>query len=109
MDKWENLVMWDNVSFYYNPNGNTFTEDELKEIKKTLNKYINNAYNGHIKNNKIDMRPTLNMNYYNQLDYNVCAYPLQIPKKFPEYIFSLLPEKITINDKIITKIDWHSV
>ena len=106
---WTNLVMWDNISFYYIPN-KPVSKDQLKEIKKLLNGYINNVvYDGYIKANMVDMKPEISYNRYGQVEYNVSAYPKPLPKNCPEDIFSVLPESIEFNDLVLTKKDWHGV
>jgi CO dehydrogenase/acetyl-CoA synthase delta subunit len=111
--KWDNLVMWDNISYIYTTKHN-ITAAQLREVKKVLNWYINNeVYNGYIKKNNINMNPTISKKMRGlgyEIDYNISAYPNQLPKKIPQDIFSILPPTIGISDNIRLKLqDVHSV
>ena len=104
---WKNLTAWDNVSFYYTTD-QEISQNQLKKIKRILNKYVNNSYNGHIKNNRINMHPSITMSG-NKIEYNVYAHPAPLPEKFPQDIFSILPDAMNIEDILIVKKDWHGV
>lgn len=108
MTNWENLVMWDNISFYYTTN-DIISGEKLKQIKKELNKYINNiAYGGYIKKHGINMSPEISYNN-GIIDYNVSAYPTPLPKNFPQDIFNVIPEIIEFENLTLTKKTWHTV
>jgi hypothetical protein len=38
MENWTDLVMWDNITYYYVSN-TTISKDQLPQIKKILNSY----------------------------------------------------------------------
>lgn len=108
MANWENLVMWDNISFCYTTN-DIVSDDNLKRIKKILNKYINVvAYDGHIKHKRINMNPEISYND-RTIDYNVSAFPKPLPKNFPLDIFSILPEVIEFENLTLTKKTLYAV
>lgn len=114
---WNNLIMWDNVSFNYSSK-ERLSEKELKYVKKILNSFVNNAYSGYIKNTRMNMSPTIKQtedhacvsNNSFVIDYNVSGYPSPIPKTFPQDIFKIIPSKITTNDGlVITKSDYYAI
>lgn len=109
MATWENLVMWDNISFYYGFN-KPVSEEQLKEIKKVLNNYTNNiAYNGYIKKNKVNMHPSITIGG-TKIDYNVSAYPSPLPKNCPSDLFNIFPNEIKLDDLILSKKSyWDAI
>ena len=119
MTGWENLVAYDNISFNYDCNHGNFTEANLKPLKKILNKYMNNLYNGYIKKHGVNMAPSLSVCRSSMtettIDYNVSCYPSPSPLKFPQDLFDSLPDEIKMDglgssgETVFTKKSFHTV
>ena len=115
MNSWTNLVMWDNISFDYVPENNEpVSENQLKEIKKTLNYYLNKiAYDGYISKNMVNMQPEIKINKTKtgkiEVEYNISAYPIPSPKKCPDYLFSIFPQTIKIDNLVLIKKKFYAI
>ncbi len=107
--EWEDLVMWDNVSFYYTCD-RKLSDEELAIIKKTLNSVVNNSYGGHIKKNRVNTHPLICQNKEDRLiNYNISTYPSTCPQKLPEYISSILPDEIDVKGTKIRKHEYFAM
>jgi hypothetical protein len=61
---------------------------------------MNNLYDGYIRKNRVVMSPIISSKGF-EVDYNISAYPCALPKKFPQDLFEILPNKIRMNNYLI--------
>jgi hypothetical protein len=117
MTEWKDLVMYDNITFYYTCKKEIIlTKEQKKEITKTLDDILyNKLYDGHISKIGLDMDSCFDkescceIGYKTGYAYNLASYPTPIPRTFPEDFFKIIPDNITVGDNIFTKKDFHAV